>query len=87
MKKSITDRINREGPKNYKNYLGIASELFYVMVEKLTPHLKKKTTCMRLPLEVDLKLAVTLRFLATGYSYKSLQYNFKHNFKFYTSGL
>ncbi|XP_046335592.1 uncharacterized protein LOC124117652 [Haliotis rufescens] len=47
------------------------------MVEKLTPHLMKQTTFMREPLEVGLKLASTLRFLATGNSYRSLQYSFR----------
>jgi len=39
------------------------------MMEKLTPHIKKQTTFMREPLEVGLKLAATLRFLANGNSY------------------
>ncbi|XP_071105394.1 uncharacterized protein [Haliotis cracherodii] len=52
-------------------------DLFQEMVEKLTPHLMKQTTLMREPLEVGLKLAATLRFLATGNSYPSLQYSFR----------
>ncbi|XP_068229076.1 uncharacterized protein [Palaemon carinicauda] len=47
------------------------------MVEKLTPHLLKQSTFMRKPLQVGLKLAFTLRFLATGNSYQSLQYCFR----------
>ncbi|XP_068237594.1 putative nuclease HARBI1 [Palaemon carinicauda] len=46
------------------------------MVEKLTPHLQKQSTFMREPLQVGLKLAATLYFLATGNSYPSLQYSF-----------
>jgi len=47
------------------------------MMEKLTPHIKKQTTFTREPLEVGIKLAATLRFLATGNSYPSLQYSFR----------
>ncbi|XP_068240236.1 putative nuclease HARBI1 [Palaemon carinicauda] len=47
------------------------------MVEKLTLHLQKQTTFIREPLQVDLKLAVSLRFLATGNSYQSLQYSLR----------
>ncbi|XP_071101770.1 uncharacterized protein [Haliotis cracherodii] len=52
-------------------------DLFQEMVEKLTPHLKKETTFMGEPLEVGLKLAAILHFLATGNSYPSLQYSFR----------
>ncbi|XP_068238487.1 putative nuclease HARBI1 [Palaemon carinicauda] len=47
------------------------------MVEKLTPRLQKQSTFKREPLQVGLKLAVTLLFLATGSSYQSLQYSFR----------
>ncbi|XP_068236897.1 uncharacterized protein [Palaemon carinicauda] len=47
------------------------------MVDKLTPHLQKQSTYFREPLHVGLKLAVTLRFLATGNSYQSQQYSFR----------
>ena len=41
------------------------------------PHVKKMSTVMRKALPVEEKLAVTLRFLATGESYESLQYQFR----------
>ncbi|XP_064100672.1 uncharacterized protein LOC135211284 [Macrobrachium nipponense] len=47
------------------------------MVERLTPILKKKDTKMRLAQEVGLKLEVTLRHLASGNDYTSLQYSFR----------
>ncbi|XP_064122527.1 putative nuclease HARBI1 [Macrobrachium nipponense] len=46
------------------------------MVERLTPLLKKDTK-MWLAQEVGLKLAVTLRHLASGNDYTSLQYSFR----------
>ncbi|XP_064081894.1 uncharacterized protein LOC135198255 [Macrobrachium nipponense] len=47
------------------------------MVERLTPMLKKKDTKMQPAQEVGLKLAVTLRHLASGNDYTSLQYSFR----------
>ena len=40
-------------------------------------HLRKSITNFRKPLEVGLKLAVTLRHLSTGESYTSLQYQWR----------
>ena len=48
-----------------------------MLVEQLTPYLRKKTTTMREPISVEEKLAVTLRFLATGESYMSLSFLFR----------
>ena len=59
--------------KEDRHYLRITPDLLQEMIEKLTPHIKKQTTFMREPLAVGLKLAATLRFLATGNSYPSLQ--------------
>ena len=41
------------------------------------PHLRKSETNFRKPLEVGLKLAVTLRHLSTGETYTSLQYHWR----------
>ena len=41
------------------------------LLEKLTPFISKKTTHLRLPISPEEKLALTLRFLATGESYQN----------------
>ena len=52
-------------------------EMFNQIVEDLTPRLRKKTTNCRKPQPTELKLAITLMYLATGDSYKSLAYGFR----------
>lgn len=73
----LLQELNREDPEGHKNFLRIYPELFQEMVERLTPILKKEDTRMRNAQEVGLKLAVTLRHLATGNDYSSLQYSFR----------
>lgn len=48
---------------------------FVYLVTLLKPTLQKFST-FRVPLSTEEKLAVTLRFLATGDSYESIKYNF-----------
>ena len=58
---SLLTELHTEGLRLQKlGYIKITSDLFQEMVEKLAPHLQKE------PLQIGLKLAVTLRFLATG---------------------
>ena len=61
----------------YKNFTRMEPAFFDLIEEKITPHLKKSITNFRKPLEVELKLAVTLRHLTTGESYTSLQYQWR----------
>ena len=51
--------------------------LFKELIELVEPSITKETTNMRLPIAPDEKLTVTLRFLATGESYESFQYQFR----------
>ena len=73
----LLTELHKKDPSGYRNYLRITPDLFQEKVESLTPHFEKKTTFMREPLDVGLKPATTLRFLATGNSYPSLQYSFR----------
>ena len=50
---------------------------FDLIEERITPHLRKSETNFRKPLEMGLKLVVTLRHLSTGESYTSLQYQWR----------
>ncbi|XP_026813974.1 uncharacterized protein LOC113554362 isoform X2 [Rhopalosiphum maidis] len=60
----------------FKNCICMASEDFEFLLCKIGPKIMKKDTTMRNAVSVDKRLAVTLRFLATGDSYTSLQYTF-----------
>ena len=73
----LLTELHMEDERGYKNYLRITPDLFHEKVEKVTPRLQKQSTFMREPLQVGLKLAVTLRFLATGNSYLSVQFSFR----------
>ena len=43
----------------------------------MKPKIMKKTTRFRLPISPEEKLAITLRFLATGETYKSLMHQYR----------
>ena len=55
--------------------------MFDEIVERLTPRITKQTTNWRAPLEPGLKVALTLRHLASGAKYKDMQYAWRvpHN--------
>lgn len=48
-----------------------------MLVEEIGPLVTKQTTMMRQPIDPEVKIAITLRFLATGESYESLMYQFR----------
>ena len=50
---------------------------FDLIEDRITSHLRKPITNFSKPLEVGLKLAVTLRYLSTGENYTSLQYQWR----------
>ena len=43
----------------------------------MAPHIEKKTTILREPISAAERLSVTLRYLATGESFKSLGLQFR----------
>nr|CAI5863553.1 unnamed protein product [Callosobruchus analis] len=64
-------------PDFYKNFLRMSATDFDHLLELISTKLRKKDTRMRKPITLDERLAVTLRYLATGDSYKSLMYLFR----------
>ncbi len=65
----------------FRNFLRMDPQMFQELLLRVGPRIEKHQTWFRSPLEPGLKLAITLRHLATGNSYKSLMYSFRvaHN--------
>lgn len=63
---TLISELEDEDEAGFVGYLRVKPEIFYELVHVLSPRLTKIGCNWRKPLEVGLKLAVTLRFLATG---------------------
>ena len=74
---TLMDELYKENPDLYKNYTRMDRELFDSIVEAVTPIIERKTSRWRKPIDPSTRVAITLRYLATGDSYKSLQYAFR----------
>ncbi|XP_066981040.1 uncharacterized protein [Macrobrachium rosenbergii] len=75
------EELVTENPELYRNFTRTDRDIFSEIVERVKPCIQKKCTFWREPLTPGLRVATTLCFLATGDSYKSLQYAFRvaHN--------
>ena len=78
---NLMAELERESHGDFVSFLRMEPAMFYELLERITPRISKQTTNWRKPLDPGLKLAVTLRYLATGNSYHSLAFNFRvaHN--------
>ena len=62
---------------SFRNFLRMNTETFDELARLVYPALQKSQTRFPKPLSVEERLACTLRFLATGETYTSLQYQFR----------
>lgn len=72
---NLIKEIVTEDQKSYINYLRMDSNTFEYILSKVSPFIKRQDTHLRNSISVQDRLMVTLRFLATGESYTSLQYS------------
>lgn len=66
-----------EFPEDFRNLLRMSEHHFQYLLGLVSPKIQKNDTNMREALPAKLKLEVALRYLATGDSFKSLEYLFR----------
>ncbi|XP_029346317.1 uncharacterized protein LOC107883168 [Acyrthosiphon pisum] len=69
--------LRAEPSGKFQNFCRMSSEDFEFILTKIGPKISKQDTNMRKAIPIQERLAVTLRFLATGDSFVSLEYLFK----------
>ena len=74
---NLLRELDIECPHLYKAFTRITKRMFNMLVEKVTPLIRKEDTFMRRALSPGIRMAITLRFLATGESYKSIGLAFR----------
>ncbi len=72
----LMSELEVEDPAAFKNFLRVEPAMFREMLNQLGSAIAKQDTFYRKLLHPGLRLAITLRFLATGDSYNSLMYGF-----------
>ena len=70
-------RLHLDDPMAYGNFIQMPPELYQELEQRITAEFQRDRTLMRDPVSPGVKLAVTLRHLATGESYTTLQYAFR----------
>ena len=69
--------LRAEDTASFKNFLRMPPEMFDELVRRLTPRLRKKHTNFRAPIEPAMKLAITLRHLASGNTYHDMRFHWR----------
>ena len=73
----LLEELRLEDVTAFKNFTRVEPEMFAEIVERVSHRIWKQDTSYRKALEPGLKVAITLRHLATGDSYHSLMYGFR----------
>lgn len=76
---SFRQRLKKNDPDLYKNFVRMSPDDFDYLLNLVTPSIEKANTNMRESICPGERLAITLRFLATGDSYASLMFLFKRS--------
>lgn len=73
----LLNDLKIEDTGRFKNFCRMSSEDFEYLAQLIAPEVMKKDTNYRKSIPVNERLAVTLRYLATGDSFVSLEYLFR----------
>ena len=74
---NICRELATEDLPSFKNFMRMDYVTFQALVDKISRKISKNTTVMRKPISASERVALTLRFLATGESFSSLEFQFQ----------
>ena len=74
---NIMDELYATDIPGFTNFMRMTPEFFEMIKTRLEPRLARQATNYRAPISVGEKLALTIRYLATGESYTSLSCQFR----------
>ncbi|KAJ8353296.1 hypothetical protein SKAU_G00208630 [Synaphobranchus kaupii] len=74
---TLLDELHHEDPTHYRSWLRLDEDCFKQLLDMVTPLIKREDTVMREAISPAERLAVTLRYLATGETFSSLSYSFR----------
>lgn len=67
--------LRAEDPKAFEDFFRMPPYLFDRLLQLVSPHIQRQDTLMRKSLSAKDRLSLTLRFLATGESFRSLEFS------------
>jgi len=73
----LLQELITEDKTSFINFLRVDEDLFSEILGRISHRIQKQRTFWRVPLEPGLRLAITLRYLATRDNYKTLAYGFR----------
>ena len=74
---TLLRELRSEDESEYKTFLRMSPAAFGELLDMVEGEITKGNTVMRAAVPAKIKLAATLRFLATGSTYADLQYTFR----------
>lgn len=72
---NILNKVLLSDPKDYQNYFRMSDVIYNQLLNMLRPFITKMDTNMRDSIPANERLAVTLRYLATGRSFEDLKFS------------
>lgn len=78
---ALMEELRLQDPQTFKEFLRVDVPTFYDILARIEGRITKQTTKMREPISPGMKLAFTLRFLASGSYLRGLRFHFRvaHN--------
>ena len=73
----LMEELRLDDQEAFYNFLRITPPMFDELLQRIIPYISRKDTNYRKALEPGMKLAITLRHLATGDTYATLQFDFR----------